>query len=455
MKPVVDTRVSRGRQDVGVVLRSAGWLTGDQLVRMIVGFLVGVAIARHLGPSEYGHYSYVLSLLAIAGALSPIAADPIIARELLADPEGRNRILGSQALLRLYGGALASACVILAVALVPPRAPELLPLAALSAVTLMMQPFEAIPVWFQTQMKPGPSVIAKLVAFLIASAARVGLVLAHAPLVSFFVVMATEAVLSVLALLAVYRSTGQHIREWEISRDRVLGLLRDSWPLVLSGASSILYLRLDLVMLNAMREPHEVGIYGAATRLSELWYFLPMALTASMQPVLLRTRLADPQLFTERLKVLYASLAWTSILVALAVTLTTTPIVVAVFGEQYRAASPVLLIHIWAAVAVFLGVASSQFLVAENLGRISMYRTTLGLAVNVALNVLLIPTHGAVGAAIATVVSYFVATFSLVFFDQTRSQAWLMLRALSPAGARDLTRFVSGRLRHSRSIDDS
>jgi Na+-driven multidrug efflux pump len=92
-------------------------------------------------------------------------------------------------------------------------------------------------------------------------------------------------------------------------------------------------------------------------------------------------------------------------------------------------------------------VASSSFLVTENLGRISMYRTLFGLAINVVLNVALIPGYGAMGAAIATVVSYTCATFALVAFPQTRGQCGSMFRAFSPAGLYHASVFMSSMVR--------
>jgi PST family polysaccharide transporter len=202
----------------------------------------------------------------------------------------------------------------------------------------------------------------------------------------------------------------------------------------------MLYLRLDVVMVTAMRGDYETGIYSAATRLSEAWYFLPMALMSAVQPVLLRARENDPVVFQRRLNALYVLTAWASVVVAALLTVTATPLIALLFGDRYLGAGPVLALHAWAGIAVFLGVASSQYLVAENLVRISMYRTALGVVANILLNLLLIPHYGALGAAAATVVSYFVATFSLLAFASTRSQAVSMVRAFSPLEALELVR---------------
>ncbi|GAG14193.1 unnamed protein product, partial [marine sediment metagenome] len=101
------------------------------------------------------------------------------------------------------------------------------------------------------------------------------------------------------------------------------------------------------------------------------------------------------------------------------------------FGVQYGNAAGALRIYIWAGVFVFLGVASGQYLVAENYTRISFFRTFIGCIVNVILNIILIPRYGINGAAIATVVSYLVATFFIVFIPKTNRQVVLMLKSLN------------------------
>ena len=100
------------------------------------------------------------------------------------------------------------------------------------------------------------------------------------------------------------------------------------------------------------------------------------------------------------------------------------------YGSKYLSSAPILTIYIWAGAAVFLGVASSQYLVTENLTKISLFRTSLGMIVNVFLNIILIPKYGILGSAIATLISYSLATFSIVFFNNTSHQFMMMLKSI-------------------------
>ncbi|MEO8165115.1 MAG: polysaccharide biosynthesis C-terminal domain-containing protein, partial [Betaproteobacteria bacterium] len=92
----------------------------------------------------------------------------------------------------------------------------------------------------------------------------------------------------------------------------------------------------------------------------------------------------------------------------------------------------VLTIHVWSTVFVFLGVTSSSWLLVENLTAVSFYRTALGAVANIALNLLLIPAFGLVGAAWATLLSMAIATFGVFVDSRSRLVGTMMLRAFFP-----------------------
>lgn len=424
------------------VAASTSWLTAESVVRLGIGLLVSIAIARQLGPALYGLYNLATAIAAICGALIPLAADSVVIRELVARPTERGRILASHVALRGAGSLAAFALGVGCAWALYRDQPTAFWLILVVSGSLLFQPADAVGTWFQAALRPRPVVVVKTGAFLLGSVARLVLVLLGAPLLLYGVSLLAEAALAAVGLILVFRASEQIAAGFKPSRPVLMQLLRDSWPLLLSGISSLLYLRLDVVMLTSMRDAYEVGLYGAVTRLSEAWYFVPMALSASVQPLIFRARKHAHEDYLAKLRLVYKFFAWSAILVAGVISGISAQLVSLLFGEEYRAAGPILAVHVWAAVAVFLGVASSQYLVAENLAKISMIRTALGLAVNVALNLVLIPPFGALGAAVATLISYFVATFSILLIPRTREQGLEMLKALNPWALIDLARWV-------------
>jgi len=187
-----------------------------------------------------------------------------------------------------------------------------------------------------------------------------------------------------------------------------------------------------VIMLQHWRGAEIVGLYAAAVRLSELVYFLPAVLAASVLPALLRAKDTSRAAYMERFQRYFdlnaaVALGLTVVVVGMAPWLVRWG-----FGEDYLLAIPVLQMHAWALPFVFLGVARTQYLVDEKLGWFYFGSTGGGAAINVVLNVWLIPAHGAMGAAVATVVSYAVAGWvSSWWHPRVRSVAWAQTKALA------------------------
>ena len=129
-------------------------------------------------------------------------------------------------------------------------------------------------------------------------------------------------------------------------------------------------------------------------------------------------------------------MVWGSVAVAIPTTLVADWLILILYGNEFKDAADVLRIYIWAGVFVALGVASSKWLVVENLQIYSFYRTALGAVLNISCNLWLIPIYGIKGAVFATLISYFIVAYvSLGFFKKTRGNFWTVTCSLNPYAA--------------------
>jgi O-antigen/teichoic acid export membrane protein len=236
---------------------------------------------------------------------------------------------------------------------------------------------------------------------------------------------------SLLLLYFYHKKVSDSIFEWKIKTKTVKNLLKDSWPLMLSGVAVVIYMKIDQVMIGNMLGEKELGIYSSAVKISEAWYFIPMIISSSVFPSILRVRKKSKELYLRRIQMLYDFFTWFTIGVALIVTFLSPFIINILYGSEYAMASTVLSIHIWAGVFVFLGVASSNYLIAENLTKITFGRTFIGALANIFLNLILIPFFGIVGSAMATLISYILVTFSIVFFKSTRINFFMLIKSFN------------------------
>jgi O-antigen/teichoic acid export membrane protein len=181
-------------------------------------------------------------------------------------------------------------------------------------------------------------------------------------------------------------------------------------------------MRIDQIMIKEMLGKREVGLYSAAVRLSEAWYFIPIIITSSLFPSVVNAKKVSESLYYSRIQHLYSFMFLLSFSIALLMTFLSDWMMVLLYGEAYREAGQVLMINIWAGVFVFLGVASSKWFLSEGLQNLLTVNTVIGAIVNVILNFILIPKYGICGAAIATVISQSIASYFMNFlFSETRS----------------------------------
>ncbi len=404
-----------GRHYLQNVISNTGWLFFDNILRMGVGLLVGVWVARYLGPDQYGHLSYALAFVALFSSLSNLGLDNIAVRNIVRDSSTRDQILGTVFVLKLIGGVTAFGAIMATIVFLRPADNLTHWLVGITAAGMIFQAFDTIDYWFQSQVQSKFTVITKNTVFLLLSVVKIILILRKAPLIAFAWTGLAEIALGSLGLMVAYRYNGHYLKAWRASLAFAKELFTDSWPLIFSGIVSMIYLRIDQVMLGQMVGNKEVGIYSAAVRLAEVWYFIPMAIYSSVYPSIVEARAMSEELFYGRLQKFYNMMAFIGYAVALPVTLLSGWVVELLFGHAYERAGAMLAVLIWAGLFVNLGIARSSFLMSMNWTRVHLMTVFLGSLINVALNLLLIPRYGGMGAVIASCIAYWFAAHGSCF----------------------------------------
>jgi polysaccharide transporter, PST family len=424
-----------GRRNLQNILGNTGWLFADRIVRMGVGLFITAWIARYLGPEQFGLFNFVVAFVALFGPLAAMGLDAVVVRNLVRAPQQKDETLGTAFVLKALSGLLLAVAAVSAISLLRPGDGLARALAALIAAGMVFQAFDVIDFWFQSRTKSRFTVIARNSAFLVASVARAALILTQATLVAFAWVGLMELIIAAVILTAALRQDGQRLFAWRPSPAQASSMLRDSWPLLLSGLSIMIYMRIDQVMLGEMAGVKAVGIYTAATKLSELWYFIPTAVISSAFPAIIRLKMENEALYYDKLQKLFGIMTMISVSIAVPMTFLSGGIVKLIYGGAFNSAGPVLAVHIWAAVFVFLGVAQGSWDVSENLTKLSLFRTASGALLNIALNILLIPRYSVIGAAVATIISQAFSAVILncvsvktrpIFYRQLRSFLFIL-----------------------------
>lgn len=419
------------RPNLQKILGNIGWLFFDKVLRMGMGLLVGVWVARYLGPTQFGLLNYATAIVALFTAVATLGLNNIVVRDLVKNPTDAHATLGTAFVLQLLGGGLALLLAAVAVTIMRPDDTTARVMVVIFGSVMVLKATDVIRYWFESKVQSKYIVWVENFAFLVFAAIKVVLILQTAPLMAFVWIVLAEAALVVLLLLIIYTQKGNQFSAWQSSYARAKSLLNDSWPLILSGLAAMIYMRIDQIMLGQMLSDEAVGIYSAAARLSEVWYFIPMAITSSTFSAIIEAKNISLKLYYLRLKKLFDFLAIIALSLAVIISFTSSWIIKILYGPGYEESALVLIIHIWAGIFVFMGVASSRWFILENLQKYTFYRTLIGGIVNILLNLILIPNFGVIGSAWATVIAQAVASVLFNAFNiKTRNIFILQLEAI-------------------------
>lgn len=421
------------RPNLVKIVDNIGWLFFDKILRMGVGVLVWVWIARYLGPEQFGLVNFALAFTGLFGAVAGLGLQGIVVRDLLRDPESASLTLGTAALLQIIGGVVTFLLILGSIAYLRPEDSLARSVVAILGAIMMFKASEIAVYWFESQVQSKYTVWVQNSVFAVFAALKGVMILQGASIFAFVWAMLCEAAVVAFILLFVMSLRGPRLASLAFSFAHAKTLLKDSWPLFLAAAAITVYVKTDQIMLGQMIGDESVGIYGAAVRISEAWYFVPVVIVSSLLPTILDAQKRGKELYYEKIQYLYDLMVIISLSVALPMTFLAAPLIRLLFGADYAEAGIVLVIHIWATVFVSLGVASSTWFLAENRLMLSLQRTLLGAVANVALNLLLIPDYGVVGAAVALVISQALAS---LFFDvlhrETHKMFLMKLSSLNP-----------------------
>ena len=404
---------------------NTSWLMGERILRMGVSLFVGIYVARYLGPERYGLLSYANSFVGIFLALATLGLDDVVVRELVKTPEQREKILGTSFLLKLIGTLLMWVAIFAAVPFTENDLQTNI-LIIIIAFGAVFQAFNVIDLNFQAKVKSKHVVHAQFVQLIISSIVKIILVVNDAPLIWFASVYSLDVIVLAMGLVFAYLYNGENIFSWKWSFETSKYLLHDSWPLILAGVVVSVYMKIDQVMIKEMLGAKEVGLYAAAVKLSEAWYFLPMAIASSLFPAIINAKVYQKEVYYQRLQKLYDLMVWIAIAIALPISILSSWIIELLYGNEYLESSSVLNIHIWSGIFIFLGVASSKYLIAENYIKKTFYRTFVGALLNIIMNYYLIGTMGIKGAAISTFASHFFAAYFYDILDKDLRKMFIM-----------------------------
>lgn len=413
------------------IIRNIGWLSAERLLRMALSFVVGVYVIRYLGPEQFGKLSYSTSFVFLFLAITKLGLDEIVVRNLVKQEDTSAKILGTAFVLKLIGCVLAF--FIVSAGIIVSTDDWLVRwMTIIISFSMIFTCFDILDLWFQSQVISKSIAIVRSIQFAISSLAKLGFIWFHLPLISFAYLFVADTIIRAIGMTWVYlKDQQQLVGRWQLDKSVAIDLLLNSWPLILSGAMVTINMNIDQVMLGNMSTSEELGNYAAAVKFSEVWYFIPTVICSSVFPAIVQAKQQSRVEYYAKMQRLYDFMSFLSLSIALAVAFTSKNVLTNLLGAEYSSAGTILILHIWSGIFIFFGVARGNWLVIEDMTRLSLITQLMGAVTNVVLNLFLIRQYGAIGAAIATLISYAVSSYlSCMIFPAMHQTGWMLTKAL-------------------------
>jgi len=420
------------KKEVKKYFSNTSWLMGEKIITMSLLMLVSIFVARHLGAEGYGVLSYAISLVSLFTIATHMGLHGLAIRELVRFPDSHTDLLGTIFYLKFMGAVFAILVFLTIILSTESVGSTQFWVLLVTSGIILFKPFEIFDYWFQSQVMAKYSAITRGMAAVFFTILSVLLVVISAHILAFAFSYLIQAILIALLFLFFFRQKSIiKLKELRFKLAKAIDLLGNSWMIMIGALFAMVYLKIDQVMLRWLVNTEEVGIYSVAVNLSEIWYFIPTLIVASIFPKLIELQHEDKQRFQKRLQQLFDILFMIAISLAIVVTFISEPLILFLYGVEFEKAALILSIHVWAGIFIFMRAAFSKWILLEDAIPISMITQGTGALLNILLNIMMIPIYEGAGAAMATIISYAAASyFSLLFFKKSRLIFWMMTKAL-------------------------
>jgi O-antigen/teichoic acid export membrane protein len=357
--------------------------------------------ARTLDPDGFGVWSAVGAYVGIFAALTDLGFTTVAMQKMSSEPEREAEWLGALAGARGLLSLIAAAVCAISIPIFLDDHRDGHLVGWILCFTIFSTGANALMAVFNSRLRSGLALsFSVLQSFIWLGVCAVFYVIG-ASVVDFAI--AYVAVLAVISSLQIWATRRYAHIAWREGRKLWGKLSRTAVPLGIASVLITVYYQVDAVLLLQISGPDEAGIYGAAYRFLTPLMFLPAALMSSFFPVLSAVHGRDPQRVRRLVQVCADYMAVISLPILAVTVALSDEIVELLYGPDFARTASVLPVLMIAFVSICYGTMAGFLAPLLNLHwRLALY-SGIGAAANIALNLILIPSHGAEGSAWATV----------------------------------------------------
>lgn len=423
---------------------NASWIIICRVIQAFLSLVVSMLTARYLGPSNFGLINYASSIVSFAAPIMYLGLNSVLVQALINEPDTEGEILGTSLCMSFCMSILCILGTVSFVSIANTGERDTLVVCALYSLMLMFQSMDLLQYWFQAKLMSKYTSITMLIAYIIVSAYKILLLATGKSIFWFAISNGLDYAVIAIGLLIVYKQVGGHQFSFSMGCARMM--LSKSKYYIISNLMVMVFTQTDKIMLKIMLDDSATGFYSAAVACAGMSSFVFGAIIDSMRPSIFESIKSSQKAFEQNVSRLYCIVIYLSLAQSLGMTFLAKPIILVLYGQKYMQTAQILRLVVWYTTFSYLGSVRGVWMLSTNNQKYLLSINVAGAMSNVALNALFIPVMGAMGAALASLLTQFFTNVLMGYLVKPiRENNRLMVRALNPAIIKEIIDRVKGK----------
>lgn len=395
------------------LFKNLSWIFWGNVIHSLLQFLLNIYVARKLSLDDKGIIDYSTAYITFFTAVASLGFGSTITKEFSTHKDQIGEYLCSCIWSSAICGFACMGILQIIIRILNPGDNTLFIVSLCQSTSIVFSSMNLFVYWYRYNNKANVAAIMRLIAFFISAAWRILAVHLPNALIIYVCGTAAEVLLfGVFMAISFFRRYPNRIRcSFTISKDA----LKRSYPFIFAAVLITVYSQSDRIMLKNMIDSDAVALYTASAVLAGALSMIPASLIEAFRPDIMEYKQKNENLYQTRFRQLYCIIFWASVAYGLFVTVFSKQIILITYGEKYRGAISSLALIVWYSAFSYFGAVNNMYMVAEGKNKWVEVTTLVGALGNLALNAILIPQMGIVGAALASLLTQIVTNFAMMW----------------------------------------
>jgi O-antigen/teichoic acid export membrane protein len=362
----------------------------EKAINLGISFVFGILCARILGPTKYGILNYAYSIIIVFNVISMLGIDSILVKELICNKKDESIILGTSIFIRFIASIICILLTMLFIFIINNNKTIII-IVFIESLSFILNSLSFINDYCYAHMKYKYNSIFKIISYLIVTIYKLYILLTTKNLVLLSCSIIIDAVIINTFYFYIIKSEKIKLK---IDRTYLKQLLIKSYPFLLSSLLTIALTSTDKIMIGNLLSQKDVGIYGIALVICNVWSILPDALITIYNPVICKLKVNNNIQYKNKLILLYRYIFYIGLFSSIITIILSKYLIPIIFSKSYLPSYNIICIGVWYSVFLNLSIARKIWLVNENKNKYNGIFLIYSFSLNIILNFIFIKKWG-------------------------------------------------------------